>query len=568
MLYGSKRNIIDLNAKNNFLAYDSFQQKVDMKIWFEVRSGESMENLNIRNDQEKEIEKNINSRYQITKILSVSAFDMFNYYTYYNLTLYSQYYNSIKTFSDSIILFFIRKPPSCKINPKYQILNPEQIVVLSSELSVLDFGTGDEVSYFWNCEECRPLLVNMNCTCNIFRHNQEYKLRELEIGQNMMSDLSKYIISLSITIKNKNYSRSCYSNIEVATISKAISVPSLAIYSSYGGNKLRDFYFGIDLASEPELSKAVKVYNWKLIEVVQRNNSKIIYSARDKYYANILKTYYNLSSDLRRLLPDSEGENITNFPPRVIASPMGLPPILGIARDDLMLGMIYTYALKIDYSDGKAPTYTSISFDTGLPLEPHTLLISPSMGVEYLTLFSFTFSSLIEPINSEISYEFYRKDCPMNPNSKSSSFTIRLKSTNSFSTILALGKSECDYQVQIILKVINGEDSFERTADVIVRPDETGSLKRKIDFLLEELQSSSSVYSLSQSLSMLNQISLIKNLEEKTIISILASITKYDSAQIETVLSSIDADVQLSFYRQALYILEAISKGNTKNILI
>ena len=566
MLYGSKRNIIDMNAKNNFLAYDSFQQKVDMKIWFEVKSGESMENLNIRNDQEKEIEKIISSRYQITKILSVSSFDMFNYYTYYNLTLYSQYNNSIKTFSDSIILFFIRKPPTCKISTKYQILNPEQIVVLSSELSVLDYGTGDEVSYFWNCEECKPLLANLNCTCNIFRHNQEYKLRELEIGPNMMSDLSKYIISLSITIKNKNYSRSCYSNIEAATISKARPVPSLAIYSNYGGNILRDFYFGIDLASEPELSKAVKVYSWELIEVVQRNNLKIIYSERKKYYANILKTYYNLSSDLRRLLPDSEGQINNNLAPRIIASPRSLPPILGLARDDLKLGMTYTYALKIVYSDGKVPAYTSVSFDTGPPIEPHTLLISPGMGVEYITLFAFTFSSLNEPVNSEISYELYRKDCPMSPSTKFIPFTISLKNTNSFSTILTTGQSKCDYQVLIKLKVINGEDSFETTAYVIVRPDETGIVKRKIEFILAELQSSLSVYSLSQSLSMLHQISLIKNLEEETIISILASITKYDSAQIETVLSSIDADVQLSFYRQALYILEAISKGNKKNI--
>ena len=280
----------------------------------------------LEGESEIEIENIINQRYNKSKILSISALDKFKYYTYYNLTLYSKFENSYISSSDSVVLFFIRKPLKCKIKTKGLVLNPDVNNILSSTESFLDYGIGDTVSYFWNCEECKSLLPTSSCTCNIFRHTQENRVRDLEIYKKMMSDMSKYKISLSISVVIGNYTRSCYSIIEILTISQARPGFETAILPSYGGSSIStsEIYFGIYLESALEAPNEMKTVELELIEIASRLNQSIKYSIKDKYFGQIIKSYNNNINITKRFLQEnlsgSSVEAVANYTPRIIAS--------------------------------------------------------------------------------------------------------------------------------------------------------------------------------------------------------------------------------------------------------
>ena len=537
-----------------------------------MRTGQDRNNLIIRGNEEIDIEKTINSRYQNSKIFSVSASDNFKYYTHYNITVYSQFSDSNLSSSDSLTVFFIRKPPKCKITTNGYILNSENKNILSSSSSILDYGLGDTVTYFWNCEECQPFIQRSACSCNIFRHLQENRVRDLEIFPKMMSDLSRYKISLSISvINNHNFSSSCYSTIEIVTMSQSIpgialtTLPRNHVYSPAKS----EIFFGADLSSIPDLHTDIQNIEWELIEIINKSNSYMKYSNKNEYYSKIIKRYYDIDTK-KRILQESSDQLSSKIPisliPRILTSPKALPAILGIARDDLMAGFQYTYNLIISLNSSKQAVYGSIDFESPPPIPSHNIFVAPESGLEYQTLFAFTFSSPFRTSIAEASYELQRKDCPENQATSFIPFTTILKNKNSFSSILAPGQKSCNYQISIKLRIIVGDDEVEAITSVIVFPDEDKARNNSIKSLLKELELRNCIYSIPQALSMLNQISLAENLDEEMLLSIMAVLTKYDSIQIESILASFDSDAQVSFYEQLLRILDAMLKNSQQNL--
>ena len=233
-------------------------------------------------------------------------------------------------------------------------------------------------------------------------------------------------------------------------------------------------------------------------------------------------------------------------------------PIFGISRDNLISGMTYIYSIKATYANNIQPIFGNVEIEAALPIAQHNFVIAPQIGVEYHTLFAFTFFSIEETDSSEASYRLFRKDCPSDPNSSYIPFTMKLKNTNSFSTILAPGLKSCNYQISIKL-IISTEDNLNETSStLIVFPDERDAKDKRIKSLIKELESVSCIYSLSQSLSLLHQISSGESLNNEDFISILAVLTKYDTTENESILSSLSSETQISFYEQLLQVLRVI----------
>ena len=570
--YGSTKNRFDITIRNDTILKNKTLIG-NLKIWFELRTGDSKDYLSLRREEEKAIEAIINLRYQQTKLLTISGEDKFKYYTYYNLTVCSQLGESPEIYTDSITIFFIRQSPICKITTGGIIFNPFYTIAISSDTSSLDFGSGDDVAYYWSCEECQLLVSKSPCSCDIFKNNIERKSRNLEIEGGMASDMSKYKISLSISLNNKGNVRSCYSSIEILTMNKAKPAPLVSILPGYGGSNITnsEIYFVADISKIEELQTGIKSYEWILLEIVNRSNPSIKYSDKDKFYAKILKNDYNIDISKRRELQGTlPNSGITpEVTPRILASPQSLPLVLGIARDDIKLGFSYSYGLNITYADGKSPAYSSINFDAPAPIPMRNLVVVPESGVEYQSLFTFTFSSTTESDSSDISYIFYRKDCPNSNSTNFTVLTIILKNTNSFSTILSEGLAYCDYQVLIKLRIISGNDFIETSTTVTVLPYDTNLKNAAIKIWLTDLESNTSQYSLAQAMAMLNQISSISTMNvisSDNFKQIFKTLAKYDTQQIESILTSLNTEEQVRFFEQLLIILLGLTRSSQLNL--
>ena len=569
--YGSSKNRIDINIRSDIILKNKTLIG-NLKIWFEVRTGNSKENLSLRGEEEKAIEAIINQRFLQTKFLTISGEDKFKYYTYYNLTVCSQLGESPEIYIDSITIFFIRQSPICKITAGGIVFNPFYTIAISSETSSLDFGSGDDVAYYWSCEECQFLVSKSPCSCDIFKNKIERKSRNIEIEGGMASDMSKYKISLSISLQNSGNVRSCYSTIEILTMNKAKPAPLVSILPGYGGSNISksEVYFVADISKIEDLQTGIKSYEWVLLEIINRTNPSMKYSDKDKFYAKILKNDYNIDLPKRRELQDaSSNSGITpEVTPRILASPQSLPLVLGIARDDVKPGFSYSYGLNITYADGKSPAYSSINFDAPAPISMRNLLAVPESGLEYQNLFTFTFLSSTESDSSDISYIFYRKDCP---NSNSTNFTtvsIILKNTNSFSTILSQGLAYCDYQVLIKLRIISGNDFIETSTTVKVLPYDTNSKNAAIKLWLMDLESNTTQYSIAQAMAMLHQISSASTLNEissENFKQVFNTLAKYDTYQIESILASFNPDEQVIYFEHLLIILLGLTKSSQTN---
>ena len=561
-LFGNLKNYIDINIKSKTILSNS-TSKDNIKIWFEIRTGPIKSNLVLRGDDEKAIEAIINARYQKTKILYISAGDQFKYYTYYKLIVFSQCIASNNIYEDSMVFMLIRKQPTCKISSEGFIFNPNTQISLLSHESTLEYGPENELSYYWNCEQCLSLISNSTCSCDIFRSKIDSKACTCNIYPGTLLDMSKYIISLAITLKQNNYTRSCYTTYEILGMSQAKQAPIASILQGYGGSiaTKSDIYLAANIDNSSNLQMGIQSYEWTLLEIVNRSNPKIKYSNKNKYYASILKNDYNITLTKRRVLEETPAIT-TDVTPRVLASPQSLPPVLGISREDLKQGLTYSYGLKLTYLYGKSPVYSGVNFDTPSPIALRSLLVAPDTGVEYQTLFTFTFASFAESDNSAASYVLYRKDCPLSSEMDFIPFTIKLKNLNVFSTYLAAGNSSCDYKVLIKLRVIVGDDFSDTTAILRIISDSPSSKIGQITSLLTELQSNSTQYSFMEALSMLHQIALLSSLKTTAndmLQLIINTLTKYDTVQNEYILSSLNADEQVSYYELILSILFEIT---------
>ena len=569
--YGNLKNRIDITIRSDNLLKNKTAIG-NLKIWFEVRSGDSKDNLSLRGEEEKAIEAIINQRYQQTKLLTISGEDKFKYYTYYNLAVCSQLGESPEIYTDSITIFFIRQSPICKITTGGVVFNPYYSIAISSDTSKLDFGSGDDVAYYWSCEECQFLISKSPCSCDIFKNNIERKSRNIEIEGGMASDMSKYIISLTISLQNSGNVRSCYSTIEILTMNKAKPAPLVSILPGYGGSNITksEVYFVADISKIQDLQIGIRSYEWVLLEIVNRSNPSIKYSDKDKFYAKILKNDYNIDLPKRRELRDlSSSSGITpDITPRILASPQSLPLVLGIARDDVKLGFSYSYGLNITYADGKSPAYSSINFDAPAPIPMRYLQVVPESGVEYQSLFTFTFPSSAESDSSDISYIFYRKDCPNSNSTNFTAFSIILKNTNSFSTILSQGLAYCDHQVLIKLRIISGNDFIETSTTLKVLPYDTNSKNAAIKSWLIDLESNTTQYSLAQAMAMLQQISSVSTLNvisSENFKQVFNTLAKYDTYQIESILASLNPDEQVNYFEHLLIILLGLTRSSQTN---
>ena len=541
---GQKRRILQESGNNN-----SSNLK-DVIIWFEVYSGTNDSNINIRGDEEKQIEKKLNERFTNLQLVSLSIFDYFKYYVYYNLTAFAKYQDSNEIASDYLIIMLTKKPLTCKIDTSGFLLNPKSDITLDSTQSELDWGDGDSVSYYWSCEECKSLANSAPCSCNIFKSNSEQRSKNAIISANTLTNFAKYTLSLSITITTGSYTRSCYASTYIVTHEKARSGVKAAIKNGYEKQSSSGesyIYFVSEMANS-DLEDQVIDQEWVLIEISSKDDEKIQYSNIYSYLSDSFKNDYNVKVDPNLLSNDKTIPS--DIIPKKVIFANAFPPILGVSKKDLMPNTKYNYALKIRYYNSPA-VITSVIFESKPAVAPRTLKISPDNGIAYITKFAFTFYANLGHSSDQASYQLYRLDCPnQSPQGEYRIISPKIYNANSFTSTLSPGLTKCNYQISI--KLITTEDSSqaESMQTIIVEPQQGESQESLIESMLNDLLSPNVIIPYTQSISMLIMISqagIAGTMTDKMVTGTMQLLSKYTAETLTELLASLDSESQIDF---------------------
>ena len=432
---------------------------------------------------------------------------LYRYYVYYNVSVYAKYKNSNVTASDNLIILLTKKPLTCKIDTGGLLLNPTGDITLDSSQSDIEWGPGDEISYYWSCEECKPLAGSGPCECNIFRSRGEQRAMKATILANTLSNYAKYTISLTITARTGSNSRTCYANTNIVTHERAKAGVKAAVkpgYEKKGASGISNIFFATEMSSA-DLEEGLISQEWTLIEVSSKKDDAMQYSITNTYLSDVFKKEYGANMDPSLLSGDKPIPS--GLIPKTTAYSDAFPPVLGINQNDLKPSTKYVYALKLLYSN-KPAVVATVNIETKSAIIPRTLKISPSSGTGYKTSFAFTFFADLGGTEDTASYQLFRLDCPStSPQGEYRSISPKMRNANSFTSILAPGLSKCSYKVSI--KLIATEESLQVESEQIlsIEPASGQSQETLIQSRLDDLLSPNIVIPYTQALSMLSMIS-------------------------------------------------------------
>ena len=554
---GQRRRLLQGNDNNNG------SNLADVIIWFEVRSGANESNIQNRGDEEKQIEGKINAKFSSLQLVSLSIYDYFKYYVYYNLTVYARYKDSNVTASDYVIIMLTKKPLTCKIDTNGFLLNPKNNIILDSSLSDLEWGDGDSVSYYWKCEECKPLANSSPCDCNIFKSFSEQFAMKATVLANTLSNLAKYTISLSIKIVTGSNSRSCSTKAEILTHDKARSGIKAVVKNGYekqSSDGVKNIYFATEMTNS-DLEDGYTGHDWTLVGVSSKDNDKMQYTNFYTYLADTLKKDFNTIIDSNLATNDNPIPSV--LIPKVVSSPNMFPPILGINQNDLKPNTKYSYALKIRYSNS-SPVIATVAIETKPAIIPRTLKISPSSGIGYKTKFAFSFIASMGGTFDQASYQLYRLDCPnLSSQDEYKTISAKMSNANSFTSTLSPGLSKCNYQISIKLITTVDSSQIESLQTIVVEPASGESQESQIEGMLSDLLSSNGVISYTDSMSMLitiSQAGIAGKLTSNMVTGMMKLLSQYTDEKIAELFSALDPESQIDFVNICAGAIQSVTK--------
>ena len=553
-------------------------------ILFEIKSGNSPDNMTIRGAEEIAIEQILNTKYNSLKLLPISSSSLFKFYMYYNLTILIQNYSSglannktkssMNTISSSsLTVYLTKKPPECIITTPGYFINPSEENAFSSKESILNYTSGDVIFYYWDCESCKSLISNAACSCNVFNSDSQRQMYDLVIPKGNLGNANRYIFSVKITILTGDKSRTCTTTTEIISLNGAKSGLISGILSWHKGDlsvkrsertSQAEIYLGANII-KTELTQNVNKVQWDLIEVTNKTSGEIIGSKKSSLLKQLLKDEYNIEMNDGSEIQSTNKPIPAEYTPIVISSPDTLPPVLGINPLSLKPNIKYTYCVKLSSNGDNSKSSVSIFiFDSGINILQRDFSVYPTFGYAYSTLFTFDFSSVGGIQAEDAIFSLYRSDCKNgNSNVQDSSEYILMSTyfsnTNYFATILAPGMKECNYQVKVKIRVDVADKWQELETTVLVMPFQ-GSVKDQKNRLIDDLTSGNSKISFVQSLSFLSQISYNIDRTNDNLINqkIIALMTKYDTTMLNDLIDSLDTDEETGLMEILIVVIKSL----------
>ena len=510
------------NSSNNRLLESS--SIIEIKIDFELYSGRNPNTIATRGDIEIQIEKEISSLFNKYQTLSLSFGKGFKYNTYYNLKAIVTDVKKNTATSDFILFAFFKPPITCIIDPIGSIVSVTKDIIINGGNSIIPLRDGDNIEFIWKCISATSYSNVTTCVCPVLlSHNLEST--QVTIAESKLQNLCKYQLSLTITATgSSSYIRTSTKQIEFLAYKKPILPVKGKTIDGYLQN-VRDIYFTSELTSNGSDSNLT--YEWTLVEIESLDPLyPVKFSQINTFTYNFFKRI-GMESENSKIIGDIE------IPHRYIPTYLTNTNerIIGLDIRTMIANTRYIYAVIVNYPD--TPSFEFISYDVPPKPRERMLLVSPMNGIGMETQFSVMYH-LAKTTDVDLAqYQILRKDCPSS-NSSATPVTELSYTLSSFTGYFSPGLKSCDFQVDIILRVVEYGSAIEIKQSVTIKNSQKTATEL-VASSLNALSSNDNYTTPSQKISILNEISNINDTEaseggKNSVNKIIKVISQIDSA--------------------------------------
>ena len=476
---------------------------IPISIGYNVFSGVSTKVM-VRTDQEKQIEAVINTMYSTYCSLSLDVSQGFQYGRYYKImSVITDLENGV-TNNDTNVYQFSKPPITSIIDPIGSILSINSNVILNGGNSSFPQSSGEILTYNWACLSCTPLTKSGSCSCPTFTR-AKILMSKLTVLNTTLMNLCSYVFTLTISTSSTLTPRSDSSKVQFITFNAPL-LPVKGVVIQGTSNKVKDIYFTFQI-SYPGPDSLLQ-YNWTLVAIQSYDpQSTDFYSQKNAFLSNFL-------AGLGVVGYTSGGSQDIPIPASMM--PIYLTPtstrFLGVNQSSLIPQYQYTFAVVVNYP--VTPSFVYVQFTAPQLPRSRLLTISPVTGVGFSTPFSIVYllPTITDVDNAQ--YQIYRKDCPSNNNSVAISLSQVMGQSNLFTTTLAPGDPNCNFQVEVILRSIEYGSYIEQGVIATITPSPTPA-STVISNQLNALISNNKSLTIDQTINVLCTVSAV-NQTEKT----------------------------------------------------
>ena len=548
---GGKRTTIPISFSNLQCSKSNIKKIVaPAQVSFAIYSGSSISSLTTR---ESDIENITNIQFQNSQTLFISTSQGYKYLTYYQITATITDLSSGNSNSDSQIYYIVKPPLQSIITGGNTVVSLLQNVVLSGVNSVIPETIGDTVSYEWKCVSCLSYQPGITCVCPILTYTTLRQTNLIILNAKLVAN-TKYTFGLTVKTAYFSYFRSAYNETDFITTSGKVTPLSINVLR---GN-INDVYLTLSLST----TTSVLSYNWTLLEVKDLS-SKVIYdyNKRNTYFAS----YLSLSGNtLNATTLANDNEPPAYLVPNLTTTTNGR--VLGIDKRTLQTNNMYVYAVSVNYSDN-SQSMSFASFRNYPIPSARYFSVSPTSGIGFTTLFTFTINQLAAVGIDQGEYQIFKADCANS--SELLPVTKILSPLNSYTLLLAPGKKECNNTVQIVLRTYESGNFIDTSTYVTV----TSSQDTNENIFQDQIQkilSSQSMQTVDQKISILSEIGSLEITESSTTASSFLNSTIYAISLLDNftgnTMDSMNDHEKLLLLNTTTSIIRKIIKNQATNL--
>jgi len=543
-LNGNKSNSIPFQL-DNFRCPDKNNNEkepdltsIPVDIGFYISSGYDESDITYEGPNEISIRTTVNNNYAKFKALFIGSNQGFKYLNYYNITGVVKSKESGRTNSDTLIVFIAKPPLKSIISSPGSLVSIEFDVILSSRYSEFPATEDDTRSYLWKCIKASPMEQGKTCECPILA-DSAMKVANLRLPKEKLVNMCKYKYALTVMatsqISKGTFTRSAYNETEFMTFAGPAAPMESKVMKSKDDVKAKFTYLTFGTSSLVDTNTK---YKWVLNEIESTNpHSDEKYSVKNTFIYDFFNTELkaNIDPNIKTgdtPIPTSRLRRLADLVPEY---PSGDGSRI-LAIDQESLEPQYKYTFAVTMSNGEDPSFLFVAHSTPPAPRLRTFTITPTTGIAFETQFTFTFTlpSGSDDTSDDASYQILRRDCP-GSGTELSPLIRWFSKSNTFTTPLASGLKSCNYQVELVLRVLEYGETLDITNYAKVTEPEGISAEQVVTNELQKIENNADL-TIDQKLSILSEISKTRINEDtvngrENVNKIISMLTTIDSSE-------------------------------------
>lgn len=473
--------------------------RIPINLNFQIYSGSTLNPPPAtRGTSENQIENAIMNLYVKYQSLNLNLSQGFNYNSYYQMVMIITDTTTNITNNDTMIFSFYKPDITAVISPVGNIVSILNDVILNGSNSTIPEPTGDFISYRWVCVNAISFTTS-SCSCPIFS-NSALITNTFIVSASKLQSICKYTFSFTIVATSGNgYIRTGTSQVEFLAY-KGTTLPVYGfITTDTTSSNNATVFFSFQMTDNIPDNQIT--YEWTLIQVVSLDPANPQNSSMKNTFIYKYLQLMNISASSSLINGDTPIP-IQYIPTYVTNNKVRF---LGMQSGTLVGNTQYTFGVLLKYPT--TLSFAIVSFN--VPQSPRARIfnINPSSGTGMTTLFSMTFFLPESTDIDNAQYQIYRRDCPSST-AQATPITPVMNTLNSYTMLLSAGQSQCNFQVEVILRAIEF-GSYAEVSTIITIANSAEPAANLVADNLNVIQANYQTMTTNQIMSSLNEIANI-----------------------------------------------------------